>query len=142
MGDRANVFIKDPTKADPEAGVYLYTHWDGDGLAEVVQRALARKQRWNDGAYLARIVFCTMLKGEAKGDDVLGDETGFGIATGPPDNEHPIIEIDPKRNRIAFRPTDDDDDKQAHDAKMRLGGGWTFEEYVKLTPAKLKQAWK
>jgi len=54
MGDRANVYIRE----DNDHGVYLYTHWGGYELPEVVRRALARgESRWSDAPYLARIVF-------------------------------------------------------------------------------------
>lgn len=66
MGDRAQVFMKDE-------GVYLYTHWGAPGLVKTVQRALARRERWNDPEYLARIIFCEMVKGEEH------EPTGFGI---------------------------------------------------------------
>lgn len=69
MGDRGQVLIVDEK-------VYLYTHWEASELVETVRRALARKQRWDDPEYLARIIFCEMV-----GDDVKG-ETGFGIGTG------------------------------------------------------------
>lgn len=68
MGDRAQVLIKD-------TGVYLYTHWESHKLQETVERAIAKKWRWNDPVYLARIIFDEMLKGQH------GEETGFGIST-------------------------------------------------------------
>ena len=83
MGDRANVAVQDHGKR-----VYLYTHWDGYELPELVRMALARRQRWNDAPYLTRILFCTLVAGAEK------DETGFGISTEICDNEHPIIIVD------------------------------------------------
>ena len=66
MGDRGNV------KVD---GVYLYTHDMGTSLPFVVKRALRKQWRWDDSAYLARIIFCEMIKGREQ------DEFGFGIST-------------------------------------------------------------
>jgi len=71
MGDRRNVIVK-----NNNAGVGLYTHWSGSELKETVKTALKRHQRWDDDAYLARIIFCQMVKGQES------DETGFGITPG------------------------------------------------------------
>lgn len=71
MGDRSNIIIK-----SGNSKVYLYTHWGGSELKNVLKKALERgKNRWDDGQYLARIIFCEMIK-----DDVMG-ETGFGISS-------------------------------------------------------------
>jgi hypothetical protein len=53
--------------------VYLYTHWGSAELPSLVARALARRQRWTDPEYLARIIFDTMTEGYH------GEEMGFGI---------------------------------------------------------------
>lgn len=92
MGDRAQVGIKD----GDHGTVYLYTHWGGTELAETVQAALKREERWDDAEYLARIVFQQML-----GDD--DGATGFGISTGiHGDIEHPLIVLDTSTRTIAF----------------------------------------
>jgi hypothetical protein len=70
MGDRVQVNIKDD--AD---NVWFYSHWNGDGVIEVVKAALTRHARWDDTQYLARIIFEEMIK------DSIGDETGYGIGT-------------------------------------------------------------
>lgn len=94
MGDRAMVKIK-----DNEGGVYLYTHWRGSELADVVQTALARKIRWDDSEYLARIVFDAMTAGHQ------GEETGYGIASGPhSDLEHPLIVLNTQDGRVYLHP--------------------------------------
>ncbi len=94
MGDRANVYIKE----DQEHGVYLYTHWGGSELPEMTRTALNRHQRWDDSAYLARIIFCEMIKGRE------AEETGFGISTRMPDNEHPIIVVDVPAQTVGYAP--------------------------------------
>lgn len=94
MGDRANAVILD-TYTDE--AVFLYGHWSGYELPEIVRRALASeagRNRWDDSAYLARIVFDTMSAGDQ------GSETGFGIATRPPDNEHDFIVLNCKEQRL------------------------------------------
>lgn len=71
MGDRGNIIVK-----DDESTVYLYTHWTGSDLPIVIKAALQRgKDRWDDGAYLARILFCELVKGDEM------ETTGFGISS-------------------------------------------------------------
>jgi len=71
MGDRGNIIVE-----DGKSKVYLYTHWGGSELKEILMSALKRgKERWTDGQYLARIIFCEMVKGDEKG------LTGFGISS-------------------------------------------------------------
>lgn len=70
MGDRGNIIVK-----DGDSTVYLYTHWSGSDLPETVKSALQRgKDRWTDGQYLARILFCEMIGGD-------NSTTGFGISS-------------------------------------------------------------
>jgi len=69
MGDRGEVQVGD---------VYLYTHWDADRLPEIVKAAMVRGRKvWDDGEYLARVIFCEMIK-----DEVMG-LSGNGISTQP-----------------------------------------------------------
>lgn len=71
MGDRGNIIVK-----DGESTVFLYTHWNGSELPETIKSALKRgKSRWNDGPYLARILFCEMVGGDTS------STTGFGISS-------------------------------------------------------------
>lgn len=70
------------------SGVYLYTHWDATELIENVQRALAKRWRWHDHEYLARIIFDEMkLTGKIVqkeyGTVAVCDvgETGYGIGS-------------------------------------------------------------
>jgi hypothetical protein len=92
MGDRAQVAIK-----QDEGLVYLYTHWHGSDLQTIVRRALARKQRWNDEEYLARIIFCEMIK------DYEAGETGFGIGLDEHgDSQHPLIIVDPEEQTVTI----------------------------------------
>lgn len=88
MGDRANVYVK-------QAGVYLYGHSSGYDLAATVKRAIARKQRWDDESYLARIIFCEMV------GPYVTSETGFGISATIGDNERPVIIVDTERQTVA-----------------------------------------
>lgn len=88
MGDRGQVLIKDE-------GVYLYTHWRASELEGVVRKALERgTSRWNDPEYLARIIFCEMIKGREM------ELTGFGIGTKQYSDVWRIIEIDCKNQKV------------------------------------------
>lgn len=101
MGDRGNVIFKyeDGNK------IYFYSHWGGNGLKEVVRKALIRgKERWGDDSYLARIVFCQMLIEERA---TLEDLTGFGIAPYEVDNEHPLVTVDIKAQTVNGIPFED-----------------------------------
>jgi len=98
MGDRANVAVRGWSAEEPP--VYLYTHWGGFELPEVVRRALDSPEghgRWDDPSYLARIVFEHMVR------DAFSLETGFGISTTPAgDAEYDLILLDP-RNGLVYR---------------------------------------
>jgi hypothetical protein len=83
MGDRANVVIKEVGGGQ----VVLYTHWDASSLPETVKKALARRQRWDDESYLARIIFSEMIK------DDIASETGYGIGSVVGDGADKLIEI-------------------------------------------------
>lgn len=82
MGDRANIALyygpKYPT-------IYLYSHWGGTGIASSLQASLKRNWRWDDDAYLARII----------ARDLFADirETGYGLSPYMPDNEHPVLTV-------------------------------------------------
>jgi hypothetical protein len=57
-------------------GVFMYQHYDGYNLFEDVCKSVLRAQkagRMNDPEYMARMIFCDMVK-----DDVEGS-TGFGL---------------------------------------------------------------
>lgn len=73
MGDRSNVKI---TYHNGQS-VYLYTHWGGSELREIVERTVDRTSRLDDESYFTRVVFCAML-----GDNLQDwrGETGFGIS--------------------------------------------------------------
>ena len=114
MGDCANVYCVDEEKK----GVYLYAHWSGSKLPLTVQNALKREQRWDDGQYLNRIIFCEMIKGYEDG------ECGFGISATMGDNSHSIIVVDAEKKQVGFANPDKEPECYVT---------WTFEEYIKLS---------
>jgi hypothetical protein len=117
MGDRANVCVKDSYREDVPS-VYFYTHWGGSG---------------DDGPYLARIIFCTMIK-EANSWD---DETGFGISTGLCDNSYPVIVVDPNKQIVGLAK----EDKSGRHAEDKCFVEWSFKEFIGLSEAELKEHW-
>lgn len=96
MGDRANVVIREGKEE-----VWLYTHWAGSILPAIVRKALGRNERWDDAAYLTRIVFQEMI-GNDRG------ATGYGIWTGPCDNEHDILVLNVPKSQVEIYALSDD----------------------------------
>jgi hypothetical protein len=89
MGDRNNIKVTYHTGDS----LYLYTHWRGSELREIVQRCFDKSGRVEDESYFTRVLFCEML-----GDNLQDwrGETGFGIATYAPDQDYgnDMIHID------------------------------------------------
>lgn len=92
MGDRSNIVVVDH-KGDR---VWLYGHWMGEDSINVVRDVLGRHARWDDPAYLARMLFNKMTEGDEQG------ETGYGIATYMCDNEHPVIVLDTRDQTVTL----------------------------------------
>lgn len=101
MGDRGNIIVQDAYDDTNTQAVVLYTHWSGTELPETLKAALARgRERWNDGQYLTRIIFCQMIAHDPMG------LTGYGISTDIGDNEHPFLVVDVKRQVVVkVKPT-------------------------------------
>ena len=89
MGDRANIAIKYPQGEV----IYLYTHWLGSEVEDIVNEAILEGRRLDDPAYFARILFSKMI---ARGHEGLDGETGFGIAPYMPDHDsgNPLVTVD------------------------------------------------
>jgi len=85
MGSRANIAIEE----EYDGGmIYLYSHWDGYKMPFLLQNGLANgKNRWDDGAYLIRILFCALIQGDTE------SETGYGISTKIGENSAPILKV-------------------------------------------------
>lgn len=116
MGDRGNIAIRYTDGQE----IFLYAHWSGFEMAKVTRDALARKERWTDQDYLARIVFCEMVKGSEN------ESTGFGIATrAAGDGEHPIIVLDVERQTVTLRPVECERNAEVQPR--------TFEQFAALT---------
>lgn len=86
MGDRANLGFSTTTGSDE--CVWLYTHWHGTSLPAMAVRAVAAaRPRWGDEPYATRIALTVLI-------GAITDPTGWGVSTGPGDNEHDGIVID------------------------------------------------
>lgn len=130
MGSRANIHVKDSYRqADDTSGIYLYTHWSGYQLPQVLQAALERGQgRWGDTSYLTRIIFCEMVK-----DEVM-ETTSYGISTQLEDNDYPILVVDDKSRTV----------KVAEEGSEREGpymNEWSYEEFLELDLAPENDPW-
>ena len=101
MGDRANCIVHQNTFSEDRPPVWLYTHWGGHDLLAAVQKAIQRRQRWDDEAYLTRIIFDTMTAGRQ------GDEIGFGISTAVCDNSYDYIVVDPGKQEVRIEDQED-----------------------------------
>lgn len=118
MGDRANIVIEQDSHSFPHP-VFFYTHWSGYAIKQTLQDALtAGESRWNDGQYLARIIFCQMI-GEDSGT------TGFGISTKIGDGERNLICVNIEQNVVRERASSSDHNADAIQQ-------WTFAEFCKL----------
>ena len=93
MGNRANIEFRE------EAGgkLFFYTHWMGlEHMKEAVYRALNKHARWCDESYLARMIFCELIK-----DDIEGT-TGFGISTYEFEDGSPFIVVDVESQTVTI----------------------------------------
>lgn len=114
MSDSGNIKIHQKFDSNDDAGpVYLYTHSLGSKIYGIVKRALSRNQRWNDPSYLARIVFCELVKGHED------KETGFGISTKPFHCDHHIIGLNCLTQMVTFE-----------DISGDVSGYMSFEDFV------------
>jgi len=63
MSTNANIIVK-----GNGGKVILYQHWDANEIESTLARALLRgSARWFDSGYLARIIFCEMVKEDPMG---------------------------------------------------------------------------
>lgn len=90
MGDRNNIKITYSTGDS----VYLYGHWIGDQLREIVAEAVEQGERLEDESYFARILFCRMVTSGGPKD--IYNATGYGIAPYPVDQDanNKMVHID------------------------------------------------
>jgi hypothetical protein len=120
MGDRGNIVVRDSDGKD----VVFYSHWSGHGIAAVVRRAIGKRWRWIDDNYLARIIFCELVRGHEE------EETGFGIGRYfASDREHPVVLVDIKRQEVSFVEDFAVDEPVIENRRFT----WFFEDFAKMT---------
>lgn len=124
MGDRANIIVRNKWNIDPgdREGVVLYSHWGGYEMPEILREALAKRWRWDDGPYLARVIFDVMTKDEHD------QEIGYGISTRLPDNERDLLVLDGER---VYRLTEDAYREHGF-VKLADCPSISFEDYVSV----------
>lgn len=111
MGDRGNIVMEE---SDGKR-VYFYSHWSGSELFKILQNALTTgKSRWDDEQYLARVIFCELVKD----DDGI---TGYGISTYMGDNEHPVFVVNSNKQQV-----------RVEESKNGRSGPWSFEEFLQF----------
>ena len=94
------VYADTHDETDERKSIFIYSHWGGgetykeSNLADSVKRALAKKLRWDDESYLARMIFSEVIK-----DDIEG-ETSYGLAPESMDEEFPRIVIDLQKKTV------------------------------------------
>ena len=86
MGMRGNIRVDQPMT--PQCPVYLYTHWRGHQVNEILAQAIAKAGgRCSDPSYFTRIIFQEMV-----GDDKTTESFGISVRM-PDDNEYPIPRV-------------------------------------------------
>lgn len=126
MGDRGNIVIRAdwPDDLGEHEAVFLYGHWSGHDMPELLRRALAKRERWTDESYLARIIF----------DEVIGEHqgsgTGFGISTRLTDNEYDLLVLRDQRVYLLREA----DYRETGFAGLPRDAGLSFEEYIAVEP--------
>lgn len=118
MGDRSQVHIED-------SDVYLYTHWDGRVLPEVLREALAVEERWGDHEYLARIIFDHMV------GDGQGETTGYGIGSGQHGYVYRVAHVNCAEQTVTL----ENGVAGWHDDDDAVSEEYSFEEFVNLEPS-------
>lgn len=123
MGDRANIVVRSSTKKIDD--VWFYAHWRGEEIHDVVKAVLARNERQDDAPYLARMIFCELVKGNEL------DSTGFGISTSLSDNEHDILIVDiPAKMVYTVRENELVSGRLPDNYKPAKGAGKSFDSFI------------
>ena len=129
MGDRGNIVMRYNSKSR-KTDIYFYTHNSGSEIGAIARRALAKRLRWDDDAYLGRIVFGELTR------DAYSEETGFGVGPMPCDNSHDYLVIDCDNQKVL---------RCAHDVTSNKMGKilkqWSFDEFVDPANRREIDAW-
>ena len=115
MGMRQNIkliYNDKHDETDERKSIYIYSHWGGEEgekseLRQQLRKAIARKQRWDDESYLARIIISEVVR------DSLDEETGTGLAPYETDPEYKTIVVDLQAQTV---------------------DGQSYDDFIKVTP--------
>lgn len=137
MGERGNIVFH---YAEGKR-VYLYTHWRGNLLHEILREAMnhheeARVYRggviegerclWTDASYFARVVFCRLVAGDERG--VLS--FGIGVERTLPDYDELHVDVDKKEVRqVRLDPIEGATGRWEGIAETVVAR-WTFEDFA------------
>ena len=122
MGCRGTIEVwenGDAPKSE-ERPVVLYTHWGAKEMEDDLRDVLSRKQRWNDPAYLSRMIFSRMIRNDIDG------ELNYGILTDNVGDAEIEIIIDCNRQEVIVKGWDENDT-------------YTFDEFI--DPDELNKDW-
>ena len=75
--------------------LYLYTHYDAANIVGIVRQVLARRKRWDDPDYCARILFRKMIDDQDKDAD-----DGYGIGTMLYADVNVLVSLDFEKQRV------------------------------------------
>ena len=76
-GDRAHIILTNGYNTPDKTSIFLYTHWEGYRLHEILGAALKRgESRWDDPAYLSRIIASELFR-----ESDINGTTGAGLGT-------------------------------------------------------------
>lgn len=126
MGDRAHLHL---TRKPGEPGIWVYTHWSGSNLPNLVANALTHsRSRWRDPSYANRMVFGSLV-----GPEDLMQETGWGIDTEPGDegDGNRIIWVQ-WSEQLVFMTKGPYTDQ--HGEIVMPETGWSFENFISNPP--------
>jgi hypothetical protein len=127
MGDRGNICVKSST--DSENAVFIYSHWGGRRLPKILQEALSHGERWDDHAYLTRIIADHVSEDAA-------EFTGMGISTEVMDNGRDLLRVDCDEGKVEIVPLSwdfNEDEPLSKEAEK----SYTFDEFIELDEKEL-----
>lgn len=97
MGDRAHIILTNGYNTPDKTSIFLYTHWEGYRLHEILAAALKRgEDRWDDPAYLSRIIASELFR-ESGIDGLTGAGLGTTMMEGPSRND---LTVDLENNTV------------------------------------------
>jgi hypothetical protein len=131
MGSRGNIFmVQHPSNGVASGvGIFMYSHYSGHALPEILQTVLKRNVRWNDEPYLARMIFSAMIK-----DDVSG-ELGAGLSTYLCDYNYPILVVNSEEQTVSVADAVDGNNNPL----SAIFKTYSFNKFCELSPETINE---